>query len=57
MPPLPEPDPSKHHIFSTFTEAQMFWDALSDDAKLIIAFPRQAHGWTWIVDRLPTEMT
>jgi hypothetical protein len=45
-----EPDPAKHHIFSTWREAWEAWNALPEDQRAKITPPRQGHK-CWIFDR------
>jgi hypothetical protein len=53
-----EPDPDLHHIFDDIETAQAFFTALMEDMSLtdeqreMIKGPRQAHGNTWIIDKV-----
>jgi hypothetical protein len=53
-----EPDPAIHHIFTSFEDAQAFYEkrirdeSLSDDALASITPPRQAIGDRWILNKV-----
>ena len=45
-----EPDPYRHQIFPTFSEALTAWQQLPLELQSTIAPPRQSHG-CWIFER------
>ena len=53
-----EPEAENQHIFSTFEDAQAFYNALFKDETLtedVLSMwnpPRQSHQGKWIVDRI-----
>lgn len=49
-----EPNPDKHFIFDTFSEALEAWMLLSPEQQEVIASPRQAIPDVWIFDK-PNE--
>jgi hypothetical protein len=55
---MAEPDYDRQHVFSEFAAAQSLYEALlrdlslSDEQRERLHSPRQAHGDTWVVDKV-----